>query len=217
MCGEAVPSGLHFGKRYAAWGTMVSVSQSREHSAERCRAWNANHAHQVSAGRARAAELTVEDRRRAPRPHPILDGQTVRDMRIAAGLTVRYVAVHVGVSYQAVSQWEKSAYGPPRQRIAPLLALFEQVKRDRADALFSTKAVVQRTGVHASTLRAWELRYGVPAPSRYDGTCHPLYSQRDVACVIRLRQLLEMGIALGSAVALLRAQEQEVARDGTAD
>jgi hypothetical protein len=43
----------------------VSVSRSREHLAERCRAWNANHARQVSAGRARAAELTVEYQRRA--------------------------------------------------------------------------------------------------------------------------------------------------------
>ncbi len=44
---------------------MVSVSQPREHLAERCRAWNANHAHQVSAGRAGAAEFTIEYQRRA--------------------------------------------------------------------------------------------------------------------------------------------------------
>ncbi len=52
-----------------------------------------------------------------------LDGQLLRDMRTAAGLTLRDVAVAVGVSHVAVLTWERSA--PPQKRIAPLLAVLQ--------------------------------------------------------------------------------------------
>jgi MerR family transcriptional regulator, light-induced transcriptional regulator len=52
--------------------------------------------------------------------------------------------------------------------------------------------ISRRTGVAVPTLRAWERRYGVLAPERTDGG-HRLYSERDVARVTSMRQLLDQG------------------------
>jgi MerR family transcriptional regulator, light-induced transcriptional regulator len=52
--------------------------------------------------------------------------------------------------------------------------------------------VSRRTGVAVPTLRAWERRYGVLDPERTEGG-HRLYSERDVARVTSVRQLLDEG------------------------
>ena len=45
--------------------------------------------------------------------------------------------------------------------------------------LYNTKAVVQETGISASTLRAWERRYGLPTPTRTQNN-YRLYSPNGI-------------------------------------
>ncbi len=68
---------------------------------------------------------------------------------------------------------------------------------------YNTKAVVQRTGVSADTLRAWERRYGVPFPERTEGR-QRAYSDRDIAIIDWLHQQTESGLTISQAVALLQ-------------
>jgi MerR family transcriptional regulator, light-induced transcriptional regulator len=67
---------------------------------------------------------------------------------------------------------------------------------------YNIKAVVQQTNVNISTLRAWELRYGVPHPNRSEHG-HRLYSERDIAVVKWLKQCTDEGLAISQAVAML--------------
>ncbi|MBI3942748.1 MAG: MerR family transcriptional regulator [Chloroflexi bacterium] len=60
------------------------------------------------------------------------------------------------------------------------------------------------TGINASTLRAWERRYGVPSPNRSDSG-YRLYSQRDMAIIKWLKNQLENGITISQAVQMLDA------------
>ncbi|PJF35163.1 MAG: hypothetical protein CUN49_11995 [Candidatus Thermofonsia Clade 1 bacterium] len=70
------------------------------------------------------------------------------------------------------------------------------------EPVFNVKAVCQRTGITAATLRAWERRYGLPTPHR---TAHGyrLYSERDVAILFWLIQQTENGVSIGQAVSQL--------------
>jgi DNA-binding transcriptional MerR regulator len=68
--------------------------------------------------------------------------------------------------------------------------------------LFPIRELVRRTGVNASTLRAWENRYGLLAPTR-TASGHRLYSQQDVLRIRRLQDLLAQGLGLGEIAALL--------------
>ena len=74
--------------------------------------------------------------------------------------------------------------------------------------LYNTKAVVQETGISASTLRAWERRYGVPAPTR-TGNNYRLYSEYDMALIRWLRDQIEGGLSISQAVELYRHMNQE--------
>lgn len=67
------------------------------------------------------------------------------------------------------------------------------------EPIYNVKAVCQRTGITAATLRAWERRYGLPTPNR---TAHGyrLYSERDVAILFWLLQQTESGMSIGQAV-----------------
>lgn len=79
-----------------------------------------------------------------------------------------------------------------------------QFDRYRSDAVYNTRAVVQRTGVPADTLRAWERRYGVPNPPRTQGN-QRLYSDRDIAMIVWLRDQTKQGLTISQAVAILHA------------
>jgi DNA-binding transcriptional MerR regulator len=70
------------------------------------------------------------------------------------------------------------------------------------EPIYNVKAVCQRTGITAATLRAWERRYGLPTPNR---TAHGyrLYSERDVAILFWLIQQTENGMSIGQAVSQL--------------
>jgi DNA-binding transcriptional MerR regulator len=65
-----------------------------------------------------------------------------------------------------------------------------------APELFPMRELVKRTGVNASTLRAWENRHGLIVPSRAPSG-HRLYSEADARRVRRIREMLEQGLALG--------------------
>jgi DNA-binding transcriptional MerR regulator len=59
---------------------------------------------------------------------------------------------------------------------------------------YRIRAVAELTGVPSATLRAWERRYGVPAPSR-TASAYRLYGDADVAQIVRMRDLVASGVA----------------------
>jgi MerR family transcriptional regulator, light-induced transcriptional regulator len=69
--------------------------------------------------------------------------------------------------------------------------------------LYNTAAVVLRTGVPATTIRAWERRYGYPMPRRDTGG-QRLYSERDIQGILWLSEQTGHGVAISRAVAMLR-------------
>ncbi|NTV95394.1 MAG: MerR family transcriptional regulator [Thiobacillus sp.] len=79
---------------------------------------------------------------------------------------------------------------------------------DTASALFPIRELVERTGVNASTLRAWENRHGLIVPVR-TASGHRLYGQADVARIRRVQELLAQGLALGRIAARLAAETPE--------
>jgi methanogenic corrinoid protein MtbC1 len=82
----------------------------------------------------------------------------------------------------------------------------------RTEPVYNTRAVVQRTGVPADTFRAWERRYGLPAPDRSAGN-QRLYSERDVAVIGWLRDQTRDGLTISQAVALYRVGDGATARE----
>ena len=72
--------------------------------------------------------------------------------------------------------------------------------------VYNTRAVVQRTGVPADTFRAWERRYGLPMPARTEGN-QRLYSDRDIAIIVWLRDQTEAGLTISQAVQLFRQRD----------
>ena len=64
---------------------------------------------------------------------------------------------------------------------------------------FNLKVVLKETGLAADTLRAWERRYGLPAPNRTAGG-HRLYSQRDIETIKWLMKRQEEGLSISRAV-----------------
>ncbi len=59
---------------------------------------------------------------------------------------------------------------------------------------YRIKAVSQLVGVSTATLRAWERRYGVPAPSR-TASAYRLYGDADVHLIRAMRDLVAQGMA----------------------
>lgn len=79
--------------------------------------------------------------------------------------------------------------------------------------LFPIRELVKRTGVNASTLRAWEHRHGLLTPLRTPSG-HRLYRESDVQRIKRLQTLLAQGLSLGEIVPLL-GEEEAVPSTGT--
>ena len=67
---------------------------------------------------------------------------------------------------------------------------------DLPSDLFPIRELVRRTGVNASTLRAWENRHGLLSPTRTPSG-HRLYNQQDVLRIRRVQDLLARGLGLG--------------------
>jgi methanogenic corrinoid protein MtbC1 len=72
------------------------------------------------------------------------------------------------------------------------------------EPVFSIKKVASQTGIRPVTLRAWERRYEVLTPYRAENR-YRLYSERDVAILRWLKNRIEEGISISSAVSELRS------------
>lgn len=71
---------------------------------------------------------------------------------------------------------------------------------------FRIHTVAELTGIPASTLRAWERRYGIPSPERTE-SAYRLYSDEDVDLLKRMKCLCEGGIAPSEASRMLTPTE----------
>lgn len=71
--------------------------------------------------------------------------------------------------------------------------------------MYSIKAVAQATGLTVETLRAWERRYGIVAPTR-DAGGRRVYRPEDVLRLRRLREATERGHPIGRLVGLSEAR-----------
>jgi DNA-binding transcriptional MerR regulator len=59
---------------------------------------------------------------------------------------------------------------------------------------YRIQAAAQMCGIPATTLRAWERRYGIPVPRR-TASAYRLYTAEDVALVSRMQALVKDGVA----------------------
>ena len=73
---------------------------------------------------------------------------------------------------------------------------------------FPVRLVVQRTGLSADVLRAWERRYGAVVPHRTPGG-QRVYSTADIARLTTLAQLVDRGHSIGQ---IARAFDEELQR-----
>ncbi len=73
---------------------------------------------------------------------------------------------------------------------------------------YNLKVVVNETGLKPDTIRAWERRYGLPAPQRSKGG-HRLYSRRDIEMLKWLVARQEEGLSISRAAHLWRQSIQE--------
>lgn len=63
---------------------------------------------------------------------------------------------------------------------------------------YRIQAVSKLCGVPPATLRAWERRYGVPAPAR-TASAYRLYGDEDIALISKMRDLVKGGMAAAEA------------------
>lgn len=70
--------------------------------------------------------------------------------------------------------------------------------------IYNLKAVMQEVGLSASTLRAWELRYGLLKPHRTAGG-HRLYSRQDIEMLKWLIGRQKEGLSISQAVEMWKA------------
>lgn len=75
--------------------------------------------------------------------------------------------------------------------------LYNIFMHQETEARFPIRELARRTGVNASTLRAWETRHGLLEPARTESG-HRLYSEWDVRRVRRLIDLIAQGYSLAS-------------------
>ena len=72
---------------------------------------------------------------------------------------------------------------------------------------YRIQTVAEMTGIPASTLRAWERRYGVPSPERTT-SAYRLYSDHDLDQVRRMRDLCAEGLAPSEAAQCMSLDAQ---------
>jgi MerR family transcriptional regulator, light-induced transcriptional regulator len=72
------------------------------------------------------------------------------------------------------------------------------------DPRFTIKTVATQTGIRPVTLRAWERRHEVLNPHRADNH-YRLYSERDIAILRWLKNRVDEGVSISSAVSELRS------------
>lgn len=62
------------------------------------------------------------------------------------------------------------------------------------------RVVATRTGLPMDTLRAWERRYGFPAPMRREGSNRRLYADADVVKLVAIARAIDRGYRVGDVV-----------------
>jgi DNA-binding transcriptional MerR regulator len=77
-------------------------------------------------------------------------------------------------------------------------------------ARYRSGAVARMVGIPVSTLRIWERRYQVVGPALTDSG-HRLYSGADVERLLLIKQLIDLGHAVGSVARLPAAALQDIA------
>ncbi len=70
---------------------------------------------------------------------------------------------------------------------------------------YNIKVVLNKTGIAADTLRAWERRYGLPVPQRTQGG-HRLYSEYDIETIKWLMDRQNEGLSISRAVDMWNEQ-----------
>lgn len=70
---------------------------------------------------------------------------------------------------------------------------------------YRIQAVSKLCGVPPATLRAWERRYGVPAPAR-TASAYRLYGDEDIALITKMRDLVRGGMAASEAARTVLAE-----------
>ncbi len=75
-------------------------------------------------------------------------------------------------------------------------------------AKYSIKEVEDRTGVAAATLRQWERRYGFPRPQR-SSRGYRLFSDEDLATIIRMQALVTQGVPPSRAAQLVQQSARQ--------
>ncbi len=68
---------------------------------------------------------------------------------------------------------------------------------------YRIKSVASLTGINTATLRAWERRYHLVAPRRTKGG-YRVYSDDDVSTIARVKALVDRGLKVGEAIAIVR-------------
>lgn len=68
---------------------------------------------------------------------------------------------------------------------------------------YNLKAVVQKTGIPAASLRAWEKRYAILTPVR-KANGHRVYPASEVAKLMRIKALMAQGMSISQAAEQLR-------------
>ncbi len=74
--------------------------------------------------------------------------------------------------------------------------------------LYNIGIVTRLTGIPASTLHAWERRYGFPVASRTSGG-HRLYSEQDIVRLRWVKMQIEAGMSASRAIAAVRLLEKQ--------
>lgn len=82
---------------------------------------------------------------------------------------------------------------------------------DEGEQLWAMGAVTRRTGISEHTLRAWERRFGFPAPVRLDSG-HRRYPVEQVRQLVLIQRALEAGHRAGDVVPLPKEQLRELVR-----
>lgn len=80
-------------------------------------------------------------------------------------------------------------------------------------AFFPIRVVSNETGVNAITLRAWERRYGLLTPKRTEKG-HRLYTEQDIALIKKVVTLLDRGIPISQAKAIIDSGADQTSRSG---
>lgn len=76
-----------------------------------------------------------------------------------------------------------------------------------AEGLVAIGQLARRSGVQASTLRTWEARYGLPAPTRTVGG-QRRYALEQLDRVVEMRRLIEIGYATSEAARIVGARSR---------